>query len=426
MQKTNETMELIRNTRHYLSTNSNIELGLSKDDLQHLIFLLDQMLKSRINDNGIPSSINNEQLLFIDRMISNNAIDRVLRFRLTDIMSVFDYSKAIINMETSHNVNFNNNAVIDGKIKQLEKRQSVLLKELDEISKKNAKILSDYERKITLLFNKKTEDVDNFFSERTRSETERLNKYETDITEVINNAQHAINARAHESEKNLINSMNVAQVNATAELSELTNNTLIEINKRIKNEISIFVNANKQLNKLLSTASNSVLAKDNLTQAERERKTADRLRGLGVLLLFCAVMYIACEIIGMMNTPSNVNIENVMIRVIITFVLMLPSIYLLKESSRHRADERKFRKTGINLATIDSYLANFDDASKVDIKRQLTANFFDNGEQIVDYSTVPDIQAIVEKTIDSLMSNKKEANTNSNVTQPKEKMENPK
>jgi hypothetical protein len=133
-------------------------------------------------------------------------------------------------------------------------------------------------------------------------------------------------------------------------------------------------------------------------------------------------MYIACEIIGMMNTPSNVNIENVMIRVIVTFILMLPSIYLLKESSRHRADERKFRKTGINLATIDSYLANFDDISKVDIKRKLTPKFFDNGEQTVDYSTVPDIQAIVEKTIDSLMSNKKEANKNSNVTQPKEQM----
>jgi predicted subunit of tRNA(5-methylaminomethyl-2-thiouridylate) methyltransferase len=219
MQKTNKIMELVRNTRHYLSTNSNVELGLSKDDFQNLIFLLDLMLKSRINDDGIPHSINHEQLSFIERMISNNDIDRVLRFRLTDIMSAFDDSKAMISMETSHNVNFYNNAAIEGKIKQLEKRQSALLKELDDISNKNAKILSDYERKITLLFNKKTEEVDNFFSERTRSETERLNKYETDITEVINNAQHAINARAHESEKNLINSMNVAQVHAIAELS---------------------------------------------------------------------------------------------------------------------------------------------------------------------------------------------------------------
>lgn len=162
------------------------------------------------------------------------------------------------------------------------------------------------------------------------------------------------------------------------------------------------------MNKLLSAASNDVLAKDNLAQAERERTSANWLRFFGVLLLFCAVLYMAYEIVGMMNDISSVTIENVMIRVIITFVLMLPSIYLLKESSRHRADERRFRKTGINLATIDSYLSNFDETSKTDIKRQLTANFFDNSEQIVDYSTVPDIQTIIEKTIDNLMAKKNE------------------
>lgn len=398
---------------------------MTQDEYVYLQFILDGMLKSKSNNNSL--SINEKQISFIEDMSFNKKVDSDIRFKLTNLLSIIRSPKTTVGIESfiDEDSNYNESA-INGKIKQLEKRQITLLSQLDDMSNQNKKIFSDYERKLTLLFNKKIEEADTFFSEKTRADIDRINKHGADITEVINNAQHAISSKVHESEKNLINSINVAQLHARTEFSDLKDDTLIEINKRIKSEISFFVNANKQLNKLLSAASNGVLARDNLAQAERERKTADWLRGLGVFFLSCAVVYIACEIIGMMKDISNVSIENVMIRVVITFILMLPSIYLLKESSRHRADERKFRKTGINLATIDSYLANFDDSSKVDIKRQLTANFFDNNEQIVDYSTVPDIQAIVEKTIDRLMPNKKEAENDSNVTQPKDKTVTPK
>lgn len=400
---------------------------MTQDEYSDLQLILDRIYSSKSNNDIILTSISEKHVSFIENMSFNTKIDSDFRFKLTNLLSIIRSPKTTLGIESSTNENSNyNTAVINGKIKQLEKRQITLLSQLDEISNQNKKISSDYERKLTLLFNKKIEEADTFFSERTRADVDRINKHGAEITEVINNAQLAISSKVHESEKNLINSINVAQLHARTEFSDLKDDTLIEINKRIKSEISFFVNANKQLNKLLSAASNGVLARDNLAQAERERKTADWLRGLGVFFLSCAVVYIACEIIGMMKDISNVSIENVMIRVVITFILMLPSIYLLKESSRHRADERKFRKTGINLATIDSYLANFDDSSKVDIKRQLTANFFDNNEQIVDYSTVPDIQAIVEKTIDRLMPNKKEAENDSNVTQPKDKTVTPK
>lgn len=425
MQATKSSIAIIKNIFNYLSSNTSINLGMTQDEYVYLQFILDGMLKSKSNNNSL--SINEKQISFIEDMSFNKKVDSDIRFKLTNLLSIIRSPKTTVGIESfiDEDSNYNESA-INGKIKQLEKRQITLLSQLDDMSNQNKKIFSDYERKLTLLFNKKIEEADTFFSEKTRADIDRINKHGADITEVINNAQHAISSKVHESEKNLINSINVAQLHARTEFSDLKDDTLIEINKRIKSEISFFVNANKQLNKLLSAASNGVLARDNLAQAERERKTADWLRGLGVFFLSCAVVYIACEIIGMMKDISNVSIENVMIRVVITFILMLPSIYLLKESSRHRADERKFRKTGINLATIDSYLANFDDSSKVDIKRQLTANFFDNNEQIVDYSTVPDIQAIVEKTIDRLMPNKKEAENDSNVTQPKDKTVTPK
>ncbi|KXU80805.1 hypothetical protein LCR_12040 [Aeromonas enteropelogenes] len=310
--------------------------------------------------------------------------------------------------------------IIEGKLKQLEKRQSTLLANINEMTNNYEKTISDYERKLAISFNKKLEEFDNIFSSRSREELEKINKINTDLIGNINDGQQKIMTIRHMAEKDLIDSINTAQVDAKNLLVDMKHSTLIEINKRIKSEISIFLTANKQLNKLLSAAGTDLLAKDNLAQAERERSAANWLRGFGVILLFFAVSYIAYEVVQLMKDSASATLENVMIRIVITFVLMLPSIYLLKESSRHRADERKFRKTGINLATIDSYLSNFDEISKVDIKRQLTANFFDNGEKIVDYSTVPDIQSIVEKTIETLMPNNNayKINKTNNLNEP--------
>lgn len=408
MQYSIELQDLIKNTIKHLYENTDKHLGTSQDKINKLKIILNEISEYNLLSNSQHRlKLDDQRIDFIESIIFDQDVSSELRFRLTTILSILRDPKTPINQDYSENER-KASVLIDGKIKQLEKRQSTLLNKLDEMFNSNEKTFSDYERKLTLTFNKKLEEFDNVLSARIRSDIERTNKASSDIIEISSNTQQAIHSKASELEASLIASINVSQLHARNEYSELKNDTLIEINKRIKNEISIFINANKQLNKLLSAASNDVLAKDNLAQAERERTSANWLRFFGVLFLFCAVLYMAYEIVGMMNDISSVTIENVMIRVIITFVLMLPSIYLLKESSRHRADERRFRKTGINLATIDSYLSNFDETSKTDIKRQLTANFFDNSEQIVDYSTVPDIQTIIEKTIDNLMAKKNE------------------
>ncbi|WP_156476478.1 hypothetical protein [Aeromonas enteropelogenes] len=356
---------------------------------------------------------------FIEHLLAKENLSSKLSTNLNELLSIMknlDQTELIFGHIDTNKID----NIIEGKLKQLEKRQSTLLANINEMTNNYEKTISDYERKLAISFNKKLEEFDNIFSSRSREELEKINKINTDLIGNINDGQQKIMTIRHMAEKDLIDSINTAQVDAKNLLVDMKHSTLIEINKRIKSEISIFLTANKQLNKLLSAAGTDLLAKDNLAQAERERSAANWLRGFGVILLFFAVSYIAYEVVQLMKDSASATLENVMIRIVITFVLMLPSIYLLKESSRHRADERKFRKTGINLATIDSYLSNFDEISKVDIKRQLTANFFDNGEKIVDYSTVPDIQSIVEKTIETLMPNNNayKINKTNNLNEP--------
>ncbi|PSU80911.1 hypothetical protein CTM93_16515 [Photobacterium phosphoreum] len=55
-------------------------------------------------------------------------------------------------------------------------------------------------------------------------------------------------------------------------------------------------------------------------------------------------------------------------RWLVLLLLTIPGVYILKESSRHRSDERKYRKLGVQLATIDAYLSIFDDKEKIEIK----------------------------------------------------------
>ncbi|MFQ1685769.1 hypothetical protein [Aeromonas veronii] len=324
-----------------------------------------------------------------------------------EVLTLNDHIKALSDIFFESNYSKNKiqelNNVIDGRIKQLEKRQNTIMSDVDKAASKYQRDYLEYEKKLNITTNKRLSDIHDQITSIQIDTLEKITAKESELIIYTNKAQQDISNALQTVEKSIREATVTSIDAAKLTLSEIKNECLTEMHIGINNQIRIFANANNKLNRLLEVAGNGVLAKDNLKQAEQERKTANYLRNAGFICLLAAVLYIAIEIGALVSSNTEVTLEIVLIRLIITLVLMIPSAYLLKESARHRADERTFRKKGIHLATIDSYLSNFDDASKLDIKRQLTANFFDNNETVIDYSTVPDMNSSLIKLLETLV-----------------------
>ncbi|MFQ2502175.1 hypothetical protein ACK31U_20075 [Aeromonas caviae] len=294
-------------------------------------------------------------------------------------------------------------SLINGKLKQLEKKQNAVLSDIEKVTINHKKEMQQNEQQFNVNIRNKFTEMHGVLTDTQIDALEKITAKEKDIINSASKIQQDINNTLLDVDKKILDAVIASSNTAQAEFNKIKSESLTEMQSGIMNQIRIFSNAHKKLNQLLEVAGNDILAKDNLKQAEQERKEADFLRNTGFIFLVAAVIYIAIEIGLLVHGNTEVTIEKILIRLIVTLVLMIPSAYLLKESARHRADERNFRKKGIHLATIDSYLANFDDASKLDVKRQLTANFFDNNDSVIDYSTVPDMNASLVKILEAFV-----------------------
>lgn len=315
--------------------------------------------------------------------------------------------------------------IINGKIKQLEKKQSVTMAEIEKAVTDYKKQFNHYEQQINISANKKLAETHDQLTAVQIETMGKISAKELDILNLANKAQQEIHSAISDVNQKINAATAVSANTAKTIFNEIKAECLTDMQKDIKSHIKIFVDEHRKLNRLLEVAGNDILAKDNIKQAEQERKEANYLRNTGFAFLLAAVIYIAVEISLLVHGSSEVTLERVLIRLIVTLVLMIPSAYLLKESARHRSDERTFRKKGIHLATIDSYLANFDDASKLDIKRQLTANFFDNKDTVIDYSTVPDMNSSLVSIIEALVEKVKTEDSAAKFKKPEQEATSP-
>lgn len=214
MQYSIELQDLIKNTIKYLYENIDKHLGTSQDKINKLKIILNEISEYNLRSNSQHRlKLDDQRIDFIESIIFDQDVSSELRFRLTTILSILRDPKTPINQDYSENER-KASVLIDGKIKQLEKRQSTLLNKLDEMFNSNEKTFSDYERKLTLTFNKKLEEFDNVLSARIRSDIERTNKASSDIIEISSNTQQAIHSKASELEASLIASINVSQLHA--------------------------------------------------------------------------------------------------------------------------------------------------------------------------------------------------------------------
>lgn len=201
-----------------------------------------------------------------------------------------------------------------------------------------------------------------------------------------------------------------------------------ESNKIIKDEINKFDEINKQLQIQLNLVTNETLSNRNIHQAEDEKKTADKLRTLGIFWFSILSIISLSYFCILLFTKTDHDLTMLIFRWLVLLLLTIPGVYILKESSRHRSDERKYRKLGVQLATIDAYLSTFDDKEKIEIKKSLLSNFFSSEETKIDFSSVPDLLKTFEKVQDTILSiaskqSTHQVNSNRNETTTDKKKE---
>lgn len=389
---------------HIISTAGEILKKDSKIKIADLISIYKEFGSVRGENNISPSSILGEKYVRLGNLI----------YHLKDFLEANNDDIGISNHSNAY---FND--IISGKLKQLEKRQQSVLNSIEHSEEKYNKAAAERELKFNKSTNSRLQEVIDLISSTqmdalkkiTEKESELITSTEASLQKIDSSSQLILNEFIHDTK--------LKSDALMSEIEGVKKDSIEKMHTEILQEIRLFAYARKRLNQLLDVAGNDVLAKDNLKQAETERKSANILRILGFIFLLLSVGYIAIEIGKLVSGSVPVTLELVLIRLIVTLVLMIPSVYLLKESARHRADERNFRKKGIHLETIDSYLANFDDASKVDMKKQLTASFFDNKDTVADYSTITDMNSSLTKLFEAFVEKVKKEDPTSTTTSAK-------
>lgn len=223
--------------------------------------------------------------------------------------------------------------------------------------------------------------------------------------ELISSFENKVNEHTKESRVSLRN----LNANLRQELSDKTEELLHNISSDVKHHLLSTENEIKALKQqseedhlafksiyenmvgMYVEAGNERLAKHNLEQAQIEKESADKMRSMGIGLLFVLIGFAAWFLVLLAQLPAEVNYLSWFIPRFLTLTFCsTPAIYLLKESASHRHKENLYRQRGTQLATIDAYLADFDDTNKVGVKSDLAKNFYTVHNGKADTSNVPD------------------------------------
>jgi len=335
---------------------------------------------------------------------SNHNLETTLLKKLTDLESFCQRFLSELNYISLKEVTKN----ADGKLAQLNTHQEKVLGQFDTY--KNSMMLEirseikSYEQSIFESFSKNRQELIGTVSLEKEKLIETVSEKENILLELALKRESELSQSISDKQTEVLNSMQRTTSEIVDGIEQDISENLFQAKLKIDDQISSFDIQHKALSELLHVAGGDVLANNNLSQANNEKKSADWLRGIGVTLLTTLILYAAYEINVILSKAEDINLTLMLVRLLFIFLLTMPGVYLLKESSRHRADERKYRRVGIQLATINSYLDSFSEGEKGQIKKELTAKFF-NGETVdSDTSTVPDFQKSFEKTLDAVIS----------------------
>ncbi|HIF9190959.1 TPA: hypothetical protein ACX6PF_000122 [Photobacterium damselae] len=354
-------------------------------------------------EKTLSSIINNKELYTLDELLIE---------RINNIHSIW-----IAVMENNDSTTTNK---LKGYIDQLYKRQSEInsnVKNINEsirnISESEiSRIEREAKRQTNRLNIQAKEYESKILNEVTSSFSKEKIKLQEEQQRLTIELQETINKNtdeAFESKKKII----IEHIDFKAEsLLDKVKSDVDSLSERVSEQVNEFCILNDTLRKTLSYVSSDILADSSLKQAEQEKKTADNLRSLGIIwLMFSIILFILTfdydKLIDSQGTPQYTLI---ILRSFFLVIGITPGFYLLRESARHRTDERRYRQKGIQLATIDGYFSEFESDERNKAKKELSKNYFHAMDFFVDSSAVDNTQTKYDKIFDKVISSQKMRN----------------
>lgn len=261
--------------------------------------------------------------------------------------------------------------------------------------------LPEIEKKLDL----KEQDIRTLLDESLLTFSSKVESLDKEIEQSFRRGKESLLKAEKDSYNKLLSSSSEYNIRLQKEASSLKDDLNNFINKQIddsreeinylKNKIDedhlAFKSIYENMVGLYVEAGNERLAKHNLEQAQIEKESADNMRSMGIGLLFVLIGFAAWFLVLLAQLPAEVNYLSWFIPRFLTLTFCsTPAIYLLKESASHRHKENLYRQRGTQLATIDAYLADFDDTNKVGVKSDLAKNFYTVHNGKADTSNVPD------------------------------------
>lgn len=129
-----------------------------------------------------------------------------------------------------------------------------------------------------------------------------------------------------------------------------------------------------QIDEILGHVSGRAIAGDFEKSAGEERSMANWLRYASLACMSLIVAVVAYSFWE--TTSSDFNWQNSIFRIVLAFMLSIPSAYLARESAKHREQQYAHQQTSLDLKAIAPYIASLPEDEQHKIKIEIAGKLF--------------------------------------------------
>ena len=179
------------------------------------------------------------------------------------------------------------------------------------------------------------------------------------------------------------------KINQDKETKKLTGfkESLGSLEDEVKNKLdatqTLYDNSEKELNlkkdeidNLLGVISSNVTSDAYSKNAEIEKKDADMFRWFSIGLMGGSIAFILH-----ITSQLNITYDSIFwVRLSVAFVFIFPSIYLARESSKHRKQQYLYNQTALSLSVLTPLIASLTEEQQNDIKKEIAMKLFSEKE----------------------------------------------
>ncbi|MEG0139799.1 MAG: hypothetical protein RR707_03250 [Comamonas sp.] len=177
--------------------------------------------------------------------------------------------------------------------------------------------------------------------------------------------------------------------------SSAMNSAYHQLQEAYRKSIDFIEQSNNRIHELLSIASSSVINGSYKENSLRELRTADRLRGIAILLMVGIVIFTSHSVYELHQATIDPWIF--LLRLLAGAIFSVPAIYLTRESSKHRYNHLIYLQKSLDLAAFEPFTSGIGTENLNQLRSEMVKNiFFTKPEKDVSESYPIDWNTIIK------------------------------